>query len=388
MYGKKHSKSNLNNPLFKKSLGNRLDIAIRKGQDNQTIGIPVGPDTSRIISEIIVTAIDFKIQKKLSIKNDSAFRFVDDWLIGFDTQGEAENAVSFISQACKKFELELNHEKTCVISTRDSFEEIWPSELRQFNYIPSRQSSNKSLEVFFIKAFQFSKTFPNQNILDYAVKCSSSMKISLMNWRIYETFLLKAARANKTVIPSVVRILVSYNFENYPIDKKRIEKLIYDLLILNSPLAHHAEVAWALFLAKSLKIHISDDIITNISKLESSVCALIALDLRANKLISNNLDTSIWEQSLSTNGLRSNMWLLAYEANIKNWLKGETNAYVEKDKYFKVLKLKNISFYDVNKNLKHIEKQKPRKRSLAYIQFMKEQKEEIDIYSDGLEYPF
>ncbi|WP_165363617.1 RNA-directed DNA polymerase, partial [Sphingobium cupriresistens] len=36
---------------------NRLDLILRAGQDGQTIGIPVGPDASRYIAEVICTAI-------------------------------------------------------------------------------------------------------------------------------------------------------------------------------------------------------------------------------------------------------------------------------------------------------------------------------------------
>ena len=39
--------------------GNAIDFFfVRQGQDGQTIGIPVGPDTSRIISELILKLID------------------------------------------------------------------------------------------------------------------------------------------------------------------------------------------------------------------------------------------------------------------------------------------------------------------------------------------
>jgi hypothetical protein len=45
LHGKDWCKRNLHSSSFNTSLGNRLDVAVRKGQDNQTIGIPVGPDT-------------------------------------------------------------------------------------------------------------------------------------------------------------------------------------------------------------------------------------------------------------------------------------------------------------------------------------------------------
>lgn len=62
-------------------LGNRLDKLIRDSQDGQTIGIPIGPDTSLIIAEIIGVAIDEELIKDIECL--SAFRYIDDYFIFF-----------------------------------------------------------------------------------------------------------------------------------------------------------------------------------------------------------------------------------------------------------------------------------------------------------------
>jgi hypothetical protein len=49
-------------------VGNLIDLLVRNAQDGQTVGLPVGPDTSRFIAEIVGTAIDRSIQKTLRRK--------------------------------------------------------------------------------------------------------------------------------------------------------------------------------------------------------------------------------------------------------------------------------------------------------------------------------
>jgi len=39
-------------------LGNQIDKLVREGQDRQTVGIPVGPDTSLILAEIVLAQVD------------------------------------------------------------------------------------------------------------------------------------------------------------------------------------------------------------------------------------------------------------------------------------------------------------------------------------------
>src|SRR3546814_11832432 len=50
--GKAHVKASHHTTAFKGHFANHLDKAVGAGQEGQTIGIPIGPDTSRIIAEL------------------------------------------------------------------------------------------------------------------------------------------------------------------------------------------------------------------------------------------------------------------------------------------------------------------------------------------------
>jgi hypothetical protein len=191
------------------------------------------------------------------------------------------------------------------------------------------------------------------------------------NWHIYETHLLKAARANSTTLPAIVAIFASYNAWGYPVDKVRVAKLIEDLIRNAAPSAFHSEVAWALFSAKALKITLTAKSLAPVTELESSVCALIALDLKSLGLIDGQLNTKLWQQSMNEGGLTSNMWLLAYEAELKGWLTGAT-PYVDAHPYFSELKKRGVSFYNVKKNVTDISKIKPKPPSEALLKMLQQ----------------
>ena len=61
--------------------GNRIDALVRSCQDGQTIGIPVGPDTSRVISELMLCAVEAEMPRKLRDRIASGFRYIDDFLL-------------------------------------------------------------------------------------------------------------------------------------------------------------------------------------------------------------------------------------------------------------------------------------------------------------------
>jgi len=65
--------------------GNILDTLLRNAQDGQTVGIPVGPDTSRVVGEIIGVAIDKKVNANVRAEAGQATRFVDDYSVGCNT---------------------------------------------------------------------------------------------------------------------------------------------------------------------------------------------------------------------------------------------------------------------------------------------------------------
>jgi hypothetical protein len=83
LYGKAYCKANLHKSAFEKSLGNQLDVAIRKCQDNQSLGIPIGPDTSRVLGEIIGVGIEKLLDKLVDSFPSRGLRYVDDIIIGY-----------------------------------------------------------------------------------------------------------------------------------------------------------------------------------------------------------------------------------------------------------------------------------------------------------------
>jgi len=110
--------------------GNAVDAAVRNTQDQQTLGIPVGPETSDLIAEVIGAAIDEQIQN--NIPNLVGIRYVDDFYLYFATRAEAEEALAKLIATAREFELELNQTKTEIIELPESLEPRWKTELRSF----------------------------------------------------------------------------------------------------------------------------------------------------------------------------------------------------------------------------------------------------------------
>lgn len=101
----------------KNLFGNATDLICQKINFNETNGIVVGPEFSRIISELLLTSIDKKVyslleEKELYLKeNYLIFRFLDDYFLFTNTKEDALNIEHTIEIVLDKFNLKLNSSK-------------------------------------------------------------------------------------------------------------------------------------------------------------------------------------------------------------------------------------------------------------------------------------
>jgi hypothetical protein len=332
--------------IYDATLGARLDTALRYCQENQSIGMPVGPDTSRILSEILAVAIDVPVVSANQLAPTQAFRNVDDWFVGLDSSDAGDLLIASIAAELTKYGLEIHPHKTRIQKSLNSPPDLWPADLRCCTVDTNSRNQRSDLVLFIEKAFAYSRSSQDENVLNFAVKVSSSFAVSDDNWPIYEAFLLRCARYNASTLPVVSKILKRYSDKGYDLGKERIAKLASDLITRNAPFGHHFEVAWSLFLLRTLGISLSPQAARAVSKMESSACALVALDCREAGLVSTGLNVSGWRKALSAEGLWSGQWLLAYEADLKGWLAPAAGPFVEHDSFFAPIKAKTISFYD------------------------------------------
>jgi hypothetical protein len=102
---------------------------LRHGQDGQTVGIPVGPDASRYVAEVIGAAIDAEFVRRGGAADTTVIRHVDDVWIGADTHAEAEAALWRYRESIRAFELDINESKTRIYSDDFQFSDSWPTDI-------------------------------------------------------------------------------------------------------------------------------------------------------------------------------------------------------------------------------------------------------------------
>ena len=87
--------------------GNALDLLLRNCQDGQTNGIPVGPDTSLVIAELLLADVD----RILHSKRIKGIRYMDDYELIFSSEKQALEARSQLQEALLNLEIGIEDHK-------------------------------------------------------------------------------------------------------------------------------------------------------------------------------------------------------------------------------------------------------------------------------------
>ncbi|OKY27127.1 RNA-directed DNA polymerase [Thalassotalea sp. PP2-459] len=325
--------------------GNLLDAKSMSLQDGQTMGIPIGPDTSHIISELIGTSIDRELYESLGYW-PAGFRYVDDYYLFFNSREESERALATLTKIAGNFELQVSPAKTKIIEVKELVEESWKYSIKQLRVSSSRKAQRDDIHNYFQKVFSLEKQFKDESIIKYSLRQISSSIIKKTNWSIFESYLFKCGYGFPNTLQTIVTIFSTYKKFNYPLNQKALHRFCENLITEHSISDHHGEVSWLLWLVKELNIPLKREIIREVESMSSNVCKLMIIDLYESGITRHNLKAATLRQYARTNNLLTEDWLIAYEAGKRLWLKNDDDSFIRDNHFFKKLLMHSVSFYD------------------------------------------
>uniref|UniRef100_UPI004039CD0B RNA-directed DNA polymerase n=1 Tax=Variovorax sp. BK018 TaxID=3450241 RepID=UPI004039CD0B len=369
-----------------KYFGNLIDQALRQGQDEQTMGLPIGPDTSHIIAEAISIAVDLLLKSSLKYW-PAGFRYVDDYFFFFPSMAEAEAALAALSKALKDFELQINFEKTKISLVSEIVDDFWTHQLRSFDIDKGGRKQRSDIHHFFELAKKLASKNTDENVMTYALKRASAVLIRRENWVVFEAHICHVALSHPNTLQTAAQILATYKFHGYKLDSRRIQRTINALIAEHAALGHHSEVAWCLWMCKELDVKLESAGVDLVAVMQSSVCALLLMDLWISGKLDKAPRETFWRSIDGADSLREELWLVCYEAGIRGW-GGFTNARVLADAHFKHLLDLGVHFYDTDATSKLLFNVRPgtlEKFKLADYEkfFERDDAEEYLEYEDG-----
>jgi hypothetical protein len=332
-------------------LGPLLDIQTRRGQDRQSIGIPIGPDTSLVLGELLLAQVDLQFDGAMG-RNAHGFRYYDDYEVFTATRQAADQAVTELTKALAEWQLILNPYKLDVQELPIPVEDEWVSVLKRIRLgeHPSRQRSD--LSALLDEAGRLAKRFPREQVFSYALGQVISRtheirhRFARTNWPHLQNLVLQAALSEPGLLGRIGILLIWARDKGWRLDRRRVENALNLLVVENASRGNASEVAWGVWLAIQLGVPMRAAASQSASRLSDDVVALVSLHARDLGII-KALDVSGWALAMTREGLLGEHWLLAYEAYIRGWLPSlDRSDYVGSDPAFDFLRSKDVHFYD------------------------------------------
>jgi hypothetical protein len=341
MDGKSHAKANRRLDC----IGNKLDYLIRQGQDGQTVGIPIGPDTSLVMAEMLMHKCDIKLMSEFpSIKGH---RFIDDYELSFRTREEAERAYHFLQSSLADYELALNTKKTFIEELPLALEEDWVSDIKRFQFRESEHGQATDLELYFSIIFDHHRKNKNESVMQWGISCLRTINLHESNWELLQRLLMLCIAPEPASLPLAIELIILKEKQFTSFLKEELSNLLNNIVIEHSGLRHSSEVSYSLWACLALELKLNPIAVDSLSLCKDSCIAILALDCQQRNLLSKPLDTNQWNDYLNKESLYGEHWLLAYEANVKKWLlPKDGHDYVSEDPNFNFLKENNVIFYE------------------------------------------
>lgn len=334
---------------IKNIYGDDIDDRLMWCQNQQTVGIPIGPDTSFIIAEIIGCHIDELLEKSLRKKktNYIAYRYYDDFALYFNSELDAQVALAELKSILHDFELRINDSKTKIAETSSELESEWALSLKSFYFRPSEEDQKEDLWNYFSLAFRYASLYPNDSVLRLSINKFKFVRIEKENWAFFEALIYRLGFADTGSLQFIAKLLISYkSFVN----KTRLKDFCSQLVIRNYENKNDYELTWALWLLKEFKLQPTKKIFELALKSQSVTASIIALDLLTGNPFIKTFDYTIVERLITTESLNTRNWLICYETIFHDWL-GLAPSIVSDHFFFNILRTNNVHFYDSTRTL-------------------------------------
>lgn len=332
---------------LKGSWEDRIDFLLRSLNGNQTVGIPIGPDSSLLIAEVILSRIDYELSQKF--KSLRCIRFMDDYEFVFRTRSEAENVLGYLQFLLNNFEFAINPNKTSIVDLPSVLESVWTTELRYFIFRDAGVTGQKNdLMAFFDCIFKLFRNHKEEGLMKYAIARLRGVDVEEVNWDLFENLLMHCISIEPACLPQVCDQVVHYIYLGYPIKTSQWSVCLNNIVLEKTPLGQASEAAWAMWLMKILNINLDDKCSQAIGTNEDSIVGLMALGLATVGLASmaNLMELQRYSQN---NFLFEPQWLLCYQGNLMSLLGGGSGPVnLNTDPAFSYMVARGVSFFDID----------------------------------------
>lgn len=326
-----------------------IDSSLQSCQSRETFGVPVGPDTSRIVAELILAEVEKDEAYAEAVKGRPASRLLDDFLIVFYTEEVAYKALGALRSALWKFNLQLNEDKTRVARSKVIHRERWKLEFEKAQITDeTAERQARDIDHLIELTLHLCKEAETDAPASWASRRISKQDIYLENIPMVLDSLFRLSRDFPSCLHHVAAFLINRrSICIYPEYRKSIILWLRQTLRRQITLKNHSEVAWCLLVGGFMNYKFRKADLPPFGSPPNAVVFAIMGLMREKKLLRFSLDKWDWRATYKVAGIFSENWLPMYEAVRRGWTKdSRIIAAVTADPIFAAMLNHKVTFLD------------------------------------------
>ncbi|WP_380163772.1 RNA-directed DNA polymerase [Jannaschia sp. R86511] len=299
-----------------RTTGQLLDAYVRESRNGQTIGVSVGPDTSLLVSELVLARVDEALCREFPRLSSRAFRFVDDMVFYASSTAEAYEVLGRYEQILRDFGLSLNPNKVAVEDGIRPIDSAWVPVLRQARFRDDTDvHQTQDLIDLFTLAFDQAQKFPTDGVLSYAIKRSDPFPGGATSWPTYRDLVVASISQEPSVLRNAHQVLTFAKAHGLKVDADRLVSVLNETCQEHARLDHGFEVSWILTILRDLDLPLDATVGQSIADMDDNASLVLLVDetkRRPITLSSVDLGQAV-KRAERPGALSSEDWLLAYE---------------------------------------------------------------------------
>ncbi len=313
LVGKETAKSTINQ---RNLWYNRLDKYARNIKDGETNGFLIGPHASNLLSEIILCAVDSKLDKW------HYFRNIDDYTCFVKDQKEAEAFLVDLNMTLKEFGLNLNHKKTEIVKLPVGQDESWVRRLKNvFALYSGSPVQYPQILAIMESAIDLVRETGNAAVFSYAMKTIATCPLNELARQYYIKIIFHLSLIYTYLFP----LLDEYLFSPFDVSCCEIQKLS-NLMYQNGLASKNPEsISFALYFAIKYQFRINSFNSSQIIGLSDCILNTIAWQYAKVNDQTNDLQAfyAHAKKLMQINDNFKRNWIFVYEVAEKRDLNGK-----------------------------------------------------------------
>lgn len=309
----------------------KIDKLIRDCRRAETNGVSIGPGTSSLVAELILSRVDRAIQRTYTFD-----RYIDDYTAFCSDRQEASNFLTALEFQLSKFNLYLNFNKTHISELPHAEIPEWIDALRVAEVLS--KPSLHAVKAFVSRAISLADRYLEGSVLRYAINTLSGASLS-QDVGQYAAARLFGVALNRLHICSSLPAFLPYTYD------KAGKFVLADELIalLASAVASRRSdaICWSLWLARETKTPIPSALQGKCRRVYDPFATVLLYSI-ATPAVRGRITNWVKTRVLSrTSSVQERNWILIhYLLNEKKLKISEVG-----DKTLKLLKKLKINFY-------------------------------------------